>query len=113
MNLKSYPLRRAAFDGLPFTIPSALAMVILFVARAARGADDYDRFYFRADLGATFIQDTMVKSTSPYSQSGKLPFDPGARLGFGFGCQFKGGLAAEFESGISVNNTGSIETEFG
>src|SRR4030095_15117168 len=96
-------------------LPPAMALgFLMFVAMGrVAGAEVGSRFYFTADLGASFIQDTKVKSSDPFIQSGKVQFDPGAQLDVKIGYNVTDWLAAELETGIRVNPTGSIENELG
>jgi opacity protein-like surface antigen len=71
-----------------------------------------DGFYFSTDLGASFIQDTTVKSSDPSILSGKMKFGTGARFDVGLGYQF-GSLAVEFDTGILGSSTDGLENEFG
>ena len=85
---------------------------MLVVAGTAESAERRDGLYFSADLGASFIHDTTVKSSDPFIQSGKVKFDPGVRFDAALGCQF-GSLAVEVEMGIVGSSTDGIKDEFG
>src|SRR5262245_33824276 len=97
--MKPLLLPRGAPRASMFSPSVALGVLMFVVAGTAEGAERRDGLYFSADLGASFIQDTTVKSSDPFIRSGKVKFDPGVRFDAALGCQF-GSLAVEVETGI-------------
>ena len=83
-----------------------LALLLLSSTCAlAEEQESTGRFYFTANLGASLPQDTTIKSTDAFVQSGTIQFSPGGRLDVGFGYYFTDWLSAELETGFLINLT--------
>ena len=90
------------------TLPIAVCLLGFSTAVRADEETIAGRFYFSASLGSTFIEDTTLKSSDLFLQSGRVKFTPGGRVDFGFGYHITEWLAAELETGIAINFTDSI-----
>lgn len=70
------------------------------------------KWYFRADLGASLVNDTDLEEFLDLDTSGvELDFDPGLQLGVAGGYRITPWLAVEIESGVLFNSMDGVNGE--
>src|SRR5258708_3202480 len=87
-----------------------LAMLSALALQSSAAPSEETRFYFKADIGGSFTQDTELKATpfpgTPFQvgRPANLRFDPGARVGFASGYSVTDWLAIEAELGGMISS---------